>query len=344
MSDFTQGKPLRVYNSHGHWRDFSTDEFIGENKHYLKGWICSHGVQNLFINSDGDVYGASCYMSGVLGNVFNDFRAPLTWQKCVKSFCSCGADLFIPKVKDLDHVKHLRKSQNLTTITGNQDQTMTDDFVAMERTHDSTYKQVHWEIGRRCNYSCSYCWPHIHNNYERHKSLDELMSATTLIQEKFIGTSKCNFIITGGEPTANSAFLKWCQYLNSCKYHLSMHSNGSRSPEYYAEIINYGDLNLSGHYEQWNAEKFIAVITAITEVKTSKNNDGVGHLEVKLMMTPGTTEYTIGIKQRILSIPKFQEYCVLCIVPVKDNNAKFDGPLLPGYTEKDYELFGNINE
>ena len=344
MTDFTPGKPLRVYDSSGKWRDFSTDEFIGEKKHYLKGWLCSQGVQNLFINSDGDVYGASCYMNGSIGNVFRDFNPPKRWQTCGKSFCSCGADLFIPKVRAMKDTEQLRKYNNLPTIKENEDKTLNDDFVAMERTFDTSYKQVHWEIGRRCNYSCSYCWPAIHNNHERHKSLDELIDATTRIQKKFIGDSKCNFIITGGEPTANSAFLKWCQHLNSFNYHLSMHSNGSRKPEYYAELILYGDLNLSGHYEQWNPDKFLEVIRTVTQVKVEKNNKDVGHLEVKLMMTPGSRDLTIEMKHRIHSIPKFQEFCVLCIVPVKDNNAKFDGPLLEGYTKQDFKLFGNIDD
>ena len=232
MEDTTPGKPLRVYDAAGNWKDFGTDEFIGQKLNYLKGWSCSMGVENLFINSDGDIYGASCEQGGKLGNVFTEFKLAKEWPLCYKDICSCGADLFIPKVQNAKYVPLLRKKQELPTDM----QLKVDSLphaVAMERIYGTSFKQVHWEIGRRCNYDCSYCWPDIHNNYESHKNLDELMEATDKIQQQYIGNNGCNFIITGGEPTANSAFLDWCRYINVLGYRLSMHSNGSRKPDYY---------------------------------------------------------------------------------------------------------------
>ena len=359
MNDTTPGKPLRVYNADGTWRDFGTDEFIGQKLNYLKGWACGMGAENLFINADGDIYGASCYQNGVLGNVWTDFKLPTEWQICGKSICSCGADLFIPKAKTLEEASVLRKSKNLPTIMKNKSETLNDGIVAMERVYDANCKQIHWEIGRRCNYNCSYCWPDIHNNYERHKNYDELITATKKIQEQFIGEGKCNFIITGGEPTANSAFLDWCRYINKCGYHLSMHSNGSRLPAYYKELIKYGDLNLSAHYESWDPEKFLKVVEAVTKVKVAADNQGVGHLEVKIMMKPNMTQYTLDFEERLKKIPRFVDYCTWAIVPIKDINVRFvdknkesenfeqivhyDGTLLSGYTQTDYNLFGDRN-
>ena len=36
--------------------------------------------------------------------------------------------------------------------------------------------QVTWDLGRRCNYDCSYCPTHRHDNFSSHATLDELKS------------------------------------------------------------------------------------------------------------------------------------------------------------------------
>jgi MoaA/NifB/PqqE/SkfB family radical SAM enzyme len=345
--DTTPGKPLRAYDADGNWKDFGTDEFIGQKLNYLKGWTCSQGIENLFINSDGVVYGASCEQGGPLGNVFTEFELPKEWPLCYKNICSCGADLFIPKVQALEYMPVLRKKKELPTVMSKKVDSLFS-VEAMERVYGTHYKQVHWEIGRRCNYNCSYCWPNIHNSYETHKGLEELVTATDKIQEQFVGDSGCNFIITGGEPTANPAFLDWCRYLNALGYHLSMHSNGSRKPDYYQELINYGDLNLSVHYESWDRDKFLKVVEGIVQTK-AEHKSKTGHLEIKIMMKPGTTEYTLEFENMLKKIPKFLDYCTWAIVPIKDNNylvtlgPSHDGRLLEGYTDIDFTLFGDRN-
>ena len=47
--EFTPGKPIRTYNQDGQWRDWSTDELVGNRMNYLKNWKCGAGVENLFI-------------------------------------------------------------------------------------------------------------------------------------------------------------------------------------------------------------------------------------------------------------------------------------------------------
>lgn len=346
--DFTPGKPLRAYDINGSWKDYSTDEFIANKLNHLKEWHCSMGVNNLFINSDGLIYGASCYERGNFGNVFEEFELPSDWHVCQKTICSCGGDLFIPKVKDLSQQPLLRRSKCLPTELDKKTDELLN-VIGMERVHDSNVKQIQWEIGRRCNYNCSYCWPGIHNNYEEHKSLEQLITATKKIRKQFIGNHKCNFIITGGEPTVNPALIDWVFFLRSSGYHISVHSNGSRKAEYYKKLIFYSDLNLSVHFEYYDKAKFLNVITELTKLKTEHDNKDIGHLEIKIMMTPARREEVISLEKDILDIPNFKEYCILSIVPIKDNvfeksnGIEKDGLLVEGYVENDTELFGNRN-
>lgn len=347
-SEFTPGKPIRTYSANGQWRDWSTDELVGAKVNFLEKWQCGAGTDSLFIDMDGIVWTASCRVGGRLGSVWDNFTTPTEWVNCTKRACTCGADLFIPKTSKLEYIPLLRKSHNLPVHPELRNDTQTD-FVAMERTHASNQKQVYWEIGRRCNYDCGYCWPWIHNNTDPHKSLEDLMKATHLIEEKFTKGEKVNFIISGGEPTVNKDFLDWLRYLNACGHHVSLHSNGSRKPDYYKEIIHYGDLNLSVHFEFYDRVKFIKVVEAVTKEKVDNGNKGVGHLEIKFMMAPHDRDEALILENELRNIPEFVNYCTWAIVPIRgglDNkNAKpgttSGSEIMIGYTKEDYILFGD---
>ena len=346
--DFTPGKPIRTYNKDGKWRDWSTDELVGQRFNVTKGWKCGAGVDNLYIDMDGDVWTASCRVGGKLGNIWTGFDIPNEWITCTKSLCTCGADLFIPKVDSAENRQLLRRTDGLLTITENHDPNLIE-FSGMERTHASTQKQVYWEISRRCNFDCSYCWSWIHNKTDQHKSLEDLIKATNFIHEKFTKDASVNFIISGGEPTANPAFLDWLRYLHSYNHHISLHSNGSRKPEYYQEIIHYGDLNLSVHFEFYNRERFVKVVEAVAREKATSQSK-TGHLEVKFMMAPHNHNEAISLEDDLKSLPYFKDWCTWAYVPIRGglnnkNIPKGSGlgsdEVMPGYTEADYKLFGN---
>jgi organic radical activating enzyme len=346
--EFTPGKPIRTYDSTGKWRDWSTDELVGAKLNYLPNWMCGAGVDSLFIDMDGGVWTASCRVGGKLGSVWDDFISPENWITCTKKACTCGADLFIPKTQKIEYIPLLRKSNGNSVQSDLRDDSL-NNFVAMERTHASKQKQIYWEIGRRCNYDCSYCWPWIHNNTDPHKPLEDLMRATHLIEKKFTKGESVNFIISGGEPTTNKDFLDWIRYLNACNHHVSLHSNGSRKPDYYRELIHYGDLNLSVHFEFYDRAKFIKVVEAVTDEKVKNRNQGVGHLEVKMMMAPHDRDIALSLENDLKSIPEFTNYCTWAIVPIRGSlNNKNAQPgfasgsnIMEGYTKEDYILFGD---
>ena len=342
MDDTTVGRPIRVYNREGNFSDFSTDDLVGKKLNYVNGWSCGAGSESLFIGMDGEVHGASCRVGGQLGNVFEDFTIPDSWVTCDKAVCSCGADLFIPKSSSPETRPLLIKTNSGTVDLNLRSDFELDKFEAMERTFASNLKQVYWELGRRCNYDCSYCWPWIHNKTDRHKTLDELVLATDNIVEKFGKGSRLHFIISGGEPTLNPDFLDWIRYISGLGHSTSMHSNGSRLPDYYREIIHYGDLNLSAHFEALEMDKFLKVVAAVTDEKLINHNDGVGHLEVKLMMAPGDRQIALELRQKLLRIPHFGSCCVIAFVPIRD--IKTGEEIESGYDAEDFKLFGNVTQ
>jgi organic radical activating enzyme len=339
--DFTPGRPLRFYTETGKFADMSTDSLVGQKLNFFKGWTCGLGVENIFVDMDGNIYGASCRLGGKLGNIYEDFQVPEKWLTCTKSLCSCGADLFIPKARDEGTKSLLRKTfpELPPTDLSPLPDDATADFAALERVHDSALKQVYWEIGRRCNYDCSYCWPWIHNSTDKHKNLTQLIRATMLVEERFCRGASAHFVISGGEPTVNPDLLDWIKFIHSLGHKTSMHSNGSRLPEYYRELIRYTNLNLSAHFEFYKRDRFLKVVEAVTREKVMRKNRGVGHLEVKLMMKPGTREEAMSLERDLKTIPDFKAYCTWAIVPIRDGQK---GDLIKeGYEERDFELFGD---
>lgn len=334
---FTPGRPIRAYGRNGTYFDYSTDDLVGEMKNSFQGWKCGLGVDSLFIDMDGRIFGASCRMGGQYGNIYEDFNVPSEWSTCSKRLCSCGADLFIPKYKESQDKDLLEKT---FALNPNEDLVLdkTDAIYATERTHESSLKQVYWEIGRRCNYDCSYCWPFIHNKTDAHKSLLELLTATEKVFDKFANGHTVNFIISGGEPTLNPAFMDWVRYISSQGHTLSMHSNGSRLPDYYRELIRYGNLNLSAHFEFYNFEKFVNNVAAITEEKVNRKDQKMGHLEVKAMMAPGRREEALALRDAVEKIPFFKDFCTFAFVPIRDGNL--GDQIKAGYTAEDFALFG----
>ena len=79
--------------------------------------------------------------------------------------------------------------------------------------------QVTWDLGRRCNYDCSYCPVTRHDNFSPHATLEELKSNVDFLFE-YIDTyfthrtfKEVSISFTGGEPTVNPNFIKFVKYL-----------------------------------------------------------------------------------------------------------------------------------
>ncbi len=347
------GKPVRIYQLDGTFSDFSTEDVVVQKLNSFVGWKCAAGVENLCINFDGDVQSASCGsigqdgLIGKYGNVFESFKLDGQWITCQQKFCSCGADLFIPKVQDNKFIDHLNfRSGKSHDLTLKRDSVYKP--VAVERTFSPQNKQIFWEIGRRCNYDCSYCHSYVHNNYEEHKTLKQLLFATEKL-EQFTRGEKINFAISGGEPTVNPDFLEWVKYLFKQGHKVSTHSNGSRNPEYYCELIRYSDLNISVHFEFYARSKMLEVLTALARElylrKTALQK--VGHVEVMLMMMPGKSNEILDFEKEIWQIPHFKENCTLSIMPIRGHEsidakeARSGDILLPSYEPKELETSGS---
>ena len=131
--------------------------------------------------------------------------------------------------------------------------------------------QVTWDLGRRCNYDCSYCPVTRHDNFSPHASLEELKSNTDFLFEyidTYMQYRKFKFTsigFTGGEPTVNPNFIPFIQYLkseyetkyaNKWKANFALTSNGAMGKNMAQKVMeNLRHITVSYHAESDNKLK-----------------------------------------------------------------------------------------
>ena len=59
------------------------------------------------------------------------------------------------------------------------------DIVGVEMNFPIPY-QVLWDLGRRCNYNCDYCWPAVHSNTEKFPTKESIYSRVYLVRVKVV--------------------------------------------------------------------------------------------------------------------------------------------------------------
>lgn len=114
--------------------------------------------------------------------------------------------------------------------------------------HQGSIK-IEWNLGKRCNYDCSYCPKEIHDNTSEHtdleilkKTLDKLASLNKPIRLSF----------TGGEPCVHPKFHELIKYARYCAIPwISVTTNGTRPYDYYSSLP-VDQFVVSMHFEyEW---------------------------------------------------------------------------------------------
>jgi organic radical activating enzyme len=184
---------------------------------------------------------------------------------------------------------------------------------------------IHWLVGKKCNFNCSYCPDMWHDPKAKNKSLAELQKAwirmTEINQTK---KQKYDLSFLGGENTLNKDFLPFLIWLreayNDILENVGMITNGTANINYYKECIKYCNwITFSTHSEFMNEEKFFSIVVETNELSKLTNC----HIRVNIMDEPWH-------KERNLEYKKFLDYCKIdnYIHPVHDfNEGKFSLPV-----------------
>jgi len=107
-------------------------------------------------------------------------------------------------------------------------------YKVTSRWPHQTSVKVEWNIGKRCNYDCSYCPASIHDATSNHTDI-EILKATV---DKLMTLGKpIRLSFTGGEPCVHPKFdelVKYCKHVGIGW--ISVTTNGTRPYEFYASM------------------------------------------------------------------------------------------------------------
>lgn len=112
---------------------------------------------------------------------------------------------------------------------------------------------ISWDIGRRCNFDCTYCESSRHNLYSPPTDFDELKKTFEFIKSyvKLYKQKKININFTGGEPTVNPKFWDLAYYISQSDIaELGLTTNGTYDPKKIEDIQKYfNSVTISWHAE-----------------------------------------------------------------------------------------------
>jgi MoaA/NifB/PqqE/SkfB family radical SAM enzyme len=126
--------------------------------------------------------------------------------------------------------------------------------------------RVEWNLGKRCNYDCSYCPSSIHDNSSEHTDIEILKQTVDKLME--LG-KPIRLSFTGGEPTVHPKFEELINYAKHVGIHwISVTTNGTRKPEWY-DRLRVDQYVFSVHFE-YDYKRVIHTLTSLTNfAKTS---------------------------------------------------------------------------
>jgi MoaA/NifB/PqqE/SkfB family radical SAM enzyme len=131
--------------------------------------------------------------------------------------------------------------------------------------HQNSIK-IEWNLGKRCNYDCSYCPASIHDNSSPHTDIETLKATV----DKLMTLGKpIRLSFTGGEPCVHPKFLELVKY---CKHvgitWVSVTTNGTLPYEFYA-ALEADQIVFSIHLE-YDWKRVFNTVESVVDSTTKK--------------------------------------------------------------------------
>jgi MoaA/NifB/PqqE/SkfB family radical SAM enzyme len=123
--------------------------------------------------------------------------------------------------------------------------------------------KIEWNLGKRCNYDCSYCPSIIHDNFSPHTDIEILKHAVDQLPHN----TRLSF--TGGEPTVHPKFeelIDYCVNVKGIKW-VNVTTNGTRPVNFYFKLpVSHYVFSL--HFEHdWERVRDTIMQYAVSDVE-----------------------------------------------------------------------------
>lgn len=137
-------------------------------------------------------------------------------------------------------------------------------------THKDTIK-IEWNLGKRCNYDCTYCPSIIHDNSSPHTDIAILRNTIDKLTE--LG-KPVRLSLTGGEPCVHPKIEELLFYTKYNDFWLSVTTNGTRTSEWYTKqgrLIDQFVFSLHFEYDWQTILDRICELRVFTDTKLLVN-------------------------------------------------------------------------
>ncbi len=86
------GPPKRIFN-------LDPNALLAQGQTNFIGWTCEIGLEQIFIDSEGNILRAGCRVGGIIGHITNKkIKFPTRAVLCSKAYCYCGTDIIATKL------------------------------------------------------------------------------------------------------------------------------------------------------------------------------------------------------------------------------------------------------
>lgn len=170
---------------------------------------------------------------------------------------------------------------------------------------------AYFAIGYKCNHRCLFC-PREYSDFEEMLPYDLLVNN---VNEVIENSKIQHLIVSGGEPTMHSDFLKFMDYLMTKNITIALLTNGD----------NFSDFEYSNEFIKIVDPRRVQIVTAIHSIDPKKHDwltgsEGSYARTLKGLLYLKDHGYSIGIKF-IVSKQNYKESALF----VKDILEKFEG-------------------
>ena len=128
--------------------------------------------------------------------------------------------------------------------------------------------KVEWNLGKRCNYDCTYCPSSIHDNFSPHTDINVIEKAV----DQLVALDKpIRISLTGGEPAVHPDIEDILEYFKRKGiFWVNLTTNGTRPSRWYLQQeMFFNHLVFSLHFEQdWRR-----ILTTILEYYDGTQTD-----------------------------------------------------------------------
>jgi len=97
INDSTEWSNCGIWSSDGSYQEINSDALVATDRVNFYGWTCYAGVDNIFIDFDGQIYRGMCQNDGAIGHIKNLVTFVSDATVCKKQWCVCNNDITLRK-------------------------------------------------------------------------------------------------------------------------------------------------------------------------------------------------------------------------------------------------------